>query len=85
MQQGGATKILEYHVLPEKVTASEITPGDVKTVEGQTVKLSTTNGVMVNDAMVTTADVPASNGVVHIINKVLLPSDVDVAALKSSC
>ena len=55
--------------------------GPVATVEGGTVALSTANGVTVNGAKVTTADVPASNGVIHVIDSVLLPLGVDVAAL----
>ncbi len=68
------TKVLTYHVVPGKVTAADIKPGDVATVAGPTLKLSVVNGkVMVNDATVTTADVMASNGVIHVIDKVLLP------------
>ncbi len=79
------TKVLTYHVVSGKVTSKDIKPGDVATVEGQTVKLSTDSGVKVNDATVTTADVSASNGVVHVIDKVLVPSDVDVSTLKATC
>jgi len=79
------TKVLTYHVVSGKVTSMDIKPGDVATVEGQTIKLATEGGVKVNDATVTTADVPASNGVVHIIDKVLVPSDVDVTTLKGTC
>ena len=71
------TKVLTYHVVPGKVTAADIKPGDVATVAGPTLKLSVVNGkVMVNDATVTTADVMASNGVIHVIDKVLLPPDL---------
>jgi uncharacterized surface protein with fasciclin (FAS1) repeats len=75
------TSILTYHVVAGKVLAADIKPGDVPTVEGGTVKLGTDGGVTVNDAKVVTADVAASNGVIHVIDKVLVPSDVDVAAL----
>jgi transforming growth factor-beta-induced protein len=75
------TKILTYHVVPAKITAAEIAPGDAATVEGGTVKLATEGGVTVNDAKVVTADVAASNGIIHVIDKVLVPTDVDVAAL----
>ena len=68
------TKVLTYHVVPGKVMAADITAGDVATVAGPTVKLTITDGkVMVNDATVVTADVVASNGVIHVIDKVLLP------------
>ena len=68
------TKVLTYHVVPGKVMAADIAAGDVVTVAGPTVKLSVVDGkVMVNDATVVTADVVASNGVIHVIDKVLLP------------
>jgi uncharacterized surface protein with fasciclin (FAS1) repeats len=79
------TKVLTYHVVSGEVMSADIQPGSVETVEGQKVKLGTSGGVTVNDANVVTADVPASNGVVHVIDKVLLPSDVDVSMLKGSC
>lgn len=74
-------KILTYHVVPGTVLAADITDGDVATVEGQNVTLSTANGVTVNGATVLTADVLADNGVIHVIDAVLVPADVDVAAL----
>jgi uncharacterized surface protein with fasciclin (FAS1) repeats len=76
-------KILTYHVVEGQVTSDQISDGDVATVEGQTVTLSTADGVTVNGAMVTTADIETSNGVIHVIDAVLVPSDVDVAALTS--
>jgi uncharacterized surface protein with fasciclin (FAS1) repeats len=71
------TAILTYHVLPAEVMSSAIgaTATDVATVEGKTVKVdgTTAGKVMINDATVVTADVDASNGVIHVIDKVLLP------------
>jgi uncharacterized surface protein with fasciclin (FAS1) repeats len=58
-----------------------VTDGDVATVEGSNITLSTVGGVTVNDANVIAADVAASNGVIHAINAVILPPGVDVAAL----
>jgi uncharacterized surface protein with fasciclin (FAS1) repeats len=62
-----------------------VTDGDVATVEGSNITLSTVGGVTVNDANVIAADVTdgdvASNGVIHAINAVILPPGVDVAAL----
>ena len=75
------TAILTYHVVPAEVPSSAIEPGDVATVEGSTVTLATDDGVTVNDATVTTADVEASNGVIHVIDAVLVPPSVDVASL----
>lgn len=74
-------KILTYHVVSGEVFAADVTDGDVATVEGQTVALSTEGGVTVNGANVVIADVPASNGVIHAIDAVILPPDVDPAAL----
>ena len=76
-------KILTYHVVSGEVFAADIADGDVATVEGQTVALSTADGVTVNGANVIIADVAASNGVIHAIDAVLLPPDVDPAALLS--
>ena len=74
-------KILTYHVVPGMVMAADVTDSDVATVEGQTVKLETMGGVTVNGAKVVIADVMASNGVIHAIDQVILPPDVDAAAL----
>ena len=74
-------KILTYHVVPGMVMAADIKPGNVATVEGSNVKLSTMGGVMVNKAKVVIADVMADNGVIHAIDAVILPKGVDVASL----
>jgi uncharacterized surface protein with fasciclin (FAS1) repeats len=71
-------RILTYHVVSGKVMAADVTDGDVATVEGQTLKLGTAGGVTVNGATVISADVAASNGVIHAIDQVILPPDVDV-------
>lgn len=67
--------ILTYHVLPGKVMSREIVKLDsAKTVEGSKITIRTTGGtVMVNEARVTKADIEASNGVIHIIDAVILP------------
>ena len=75
------TKILTYHVVSGQVMAADITDGDVATVEGQNVTLSTADGVTVNGAAVVTADIVTDNGVIHVVDAVLVPADVDVAAL----
>ena len=74
-------KILTYHVVAGKVMAADVTAGEVATVEGQNITLATDGGVTVNGANVVTADVEASNGVIHVIDAVILPPDVDPAAL----
>lgn len=71
------TAVLTYHVVPGKVMSSALAGKvtDAPTVQGQTVKINAaTGGVRVNDATVTTADVQASNGVIHVIDAVLLPN-----------
>lgn len=81
--QATLAKILTYHVLPAQVMAADVTAGEVPTVEGQSITIATDGGVTVNDANVTTTDVMASNGVIHVIDAVLVPPDVDVATLTS--
>ncbi|MEM9755377.1 MAG: fasciclin domain-containing protein [Pseudomonadota bacterium] len=67
--------ILTYHVVPGAVTSDQLAGQrlNVATVNGATVHIDGTNGVRVNDATVTTADIIASNGVIHVIDGVLLP------------
>ena len=69
------TAILTYHVVPGEVKAAQVTKLDqAKTVNGAMVKVSTEHGkVMINDAAVVKADIAASNGVIHVIDKVILP------------
>ena len=74
-------KILTYHVVSGAVMAADVAAGDVPTVEGQSITITTDMGVMVNDANVVTTDIVASNGVIHVIDAVLLPPDVDPSAL----
>jgi uncharacterized surface protein with fasciclin (FAS1) repeats len=75
------TSILTYHVVAGNVLSTDVVAGDAPTVEGSTLALATDMGVMVNDATVIQADVLASNGVIHVIDKVLVPPTVDLAAL----
>ncbi len=67
------TAILLYHVAAGAVTSDQIQDGELKTVGGESVDLSTENGVQVNDANVIKADIEADNGVIHVIDQVLLP------------
>ena len=68
-------EILLYHVIATDITSDELTQ-DVRasTIQGEFVTIDVDPGVKVNDATVTTADVLASNGVIHVIDKVLLPN-----------
>jgi uncharacterized surface protein with fasciclin (FAS1) repeats len=66
--------ILTYHVVPGSVMSGDLSDGmTAETVEGSEITISTEGGVMVNDATVTTADIEASNGVIHVIDSVLMP------------
>jgi uncharacterized surface protein with fasciclin (FAS1) repeats len=74
-------QILKYHVVAGKVMAADGAAGDVETLEGLTFTIATEGGVMVNTANVTATDVPASNGVIHVIDAVLVPASIDVSSL----
>ena len=68
-------KILTHHVVAGKVMAADVVKlKSAKTVEGSEVKIDAANGVKINNATVTTPDVAADNGVIHIIDTVLLPA-----------
>lgn len=70
-------KILTYHVVPAKAVSTDLESGDVSTVAGAPVKVTVESGaVTVNNANVVQADVMGSNGVIHVIDKVLLPPDL---------
>lgn len=70
-------KLLTYHVVPGEVESTELKTGRVKTVEGAPVAVRVNgSSVMVNDAKVTTPDIKAENGVIHVIDKVILPPDI---------
>ena len=68
------TKVLTYHVVPGTVMAKDVKPGSVQTVEGSPITVRTEGGkVMVDNATVTATDVKADNGVIHVIDTVILP------------
>lgn len=68
-------KILTYHVVSGKVLAADVAKlKTAKTVEGSDLKIDASNGVKINDAKVATADVAADNGVIHVIDTVLIPA-----------
>jgi uncharacterized surface protein with fasciclin (FAS1) repeats len=68
-------RVLTYHVVPGKVEAAQVTKmNSAKAVSGDAIKIAVKDGkVMVNNATVVTADVGASNGVIHVIDTVILP------------
>jgi uncharacterized surface protein with fasciclin (FAS1) repeats len=67
------TKVLTYHVVPGKVMAKDVKAGKVKTVQGSELTVATTGGVMVDGAKVTATDIVADNGVIHVIDSVVMP------------
>ena len=76
--------ILTYHVVAGKVMAADVTAGDVASVQGENITVATDGGVKVNTANVVTTDVEASNGVIHVIDAVIVPPSIDVAAFLAS-
>ncbi len=69
------TAILTYHVVYGKIMASNVLKlKSVKTVQGKRIRINTKDGVKVNDANVLKTDIETSNGVIHVIDKVLLPN-----------
>jgi len=67
------TKVLLYHVVPGRVTSNALRTGSVETLNGGVAVNVSPERVVINNASVVQADVPASNGVVHAINRVLIP------------
>ncbi|MEO0920114.1 MAG: fasciclin domain-containing protein [Pseudomonadota bacterium] len=68
------TAILTYHVVPGKVMSGDLSDDMMAaTVEGSEVMIDLDNGVMVQDATVVSADIETSNGVIHVIDKVIIP------------
>jgi len=65
--------VLTYHVVPGNVMAKDVKAGKVKTVQGSDLTLSTANGVKVDNANVVKTDIVADNGVIHVIDSVVLP------------
>jgi len=69
------TKVLTYHVVGGKVMAADVKTGEVKTVQGTPLKvMATPAGVTVNNARVIKTDIAATNGVIHVIDTVVLPN-----------
>ncbi len=71
-------KILSYHVVPGRVLSTDLQSGEVKSVEGGpiSVRVDPGTGVQVNDATVVQPDIKASNGIIHVIDNVILPPDL---------
>lgn len=67
------TAVLTYHVVAGKVMSKDVKEGDVPTVNGKNIKITTADGVVVNTSKVEAVDIEASNGVIHVIDSVLMP------------
>lgn len=67
------TPILTYHVVSGKVMSTDLTNTSVATLNGKNIKIDLTDGVKINDSKVITADISGKNGVIHVIDKVLIP------------
>ena len=67
------TAVLTYHVVPGKVMAADVKAGKVKTVQGSELTIATAGGVKVDNANVTKTDIVADNGVIHVIDSVIMP------------
>jgi uncharacterized surface protein with fasciclin (FAS1) repeats len=70
------TSILTYHVVAGKVMSTDLSDDmTATTVQGGDITIDLDNGVMINDATVVTADIETTNGVIHVIDKVILPAE----------
>ena len=67
------TAVLTYHVVPGKLMAKDVKAGKVKTVQGREITVTTAGGVMVDAAKVSSTDIVADNGVIHVIDSVIMP------------
>lgn len=75
-------RVLRYHVVPQQVMANKLSTGELDTFEGKPLNVqinSANEQIAVNDARVIQSNVPASNGVIHVINEVLIPPGVDLS------
>ncbi len=80
------TSILTYHVVDGEVLSTDLTDGQVPTLQGEEITVDLTDGVVLNGGpSVVIADVDASNGVIHAIDGVLVPPTIDVEAFLETC
>merc|ERR1740130_1336482 len=84
--KGALTSILTYHVVSGEILSTDLEDGmTATTLQGEDVTVDLTDGVMINDSEVVMADVMTSNGVIHVIDAVLVPPSIDVAAFLETC
>jgi transforming growth factor-beta-induced protein len=74
LSQSNLSEVLLYHVVSGKVMSTDLTDGQMaQTLSGESIQVSLANGVAINDSQVVTADIETTNGVIHVIDKVLIP------------
>ncbi|MBD0263223.1 MAG: fasciclin domain-containing protein, partial [Tolypothrix sp. Co-bin9] len=79
-------RILRYHVVPGEVTTDQLKRGQLKTLADRPINIqidSATNQIAVNDASVTQPNIQASNGVIHAVNEVLIPPNINLNQLRN--
>jgi uncharacterized surface protein with fasciclin (FAS1) repeats len=72
-------ELLRYHVVPGSVLEAGLTAGEITTVQGEKITLATEGGITVNGASIITYDILASNGVIHVIDAVIIPPGMDLS------
>lgn len=71
------TQLLTYHIIADRIPANDISRlNSTQTVEGSMLKVNTSNGVRINDATVIATDIKADNGIIHVIDQVLIPQSI---------
>ena len=74
------TAILTYHVVPGKILSADVSPGRVETLQGSEVRISKKKGaLMIDQATILATDITASNGVIHVIDEVIMPENLRAA------
>lgn len=79
------TPILTYHVVSGKVMSSDLSNTSVETLNGQKIKIDLSDGAKINDSKVVAADISGSNGVIHVIDKVLVPAQKEAKKSSGGC
>lgn len=84
--KGTLTDILEYHIVEGKVCSDDLSHGmSGKTLNGDDVDVDLSDGIKINDSNMVTPDIRATNGIIHAIDSVLIPSDIDIDIFLDSC
>lgn len=79
------TRLLTYHIIADRISSNDVSRlNSTKTVEGSMLKVNTSNGVCINDANVIAADIEADNGIIHVIDQVLIPQSINQMVVSRS-